>query len=108
MGAKHFEYIKSFLVSAILGVKRFSDAELLRLDKPIRTMFGCKKGMPDQSILSRFFSQIRHTSFNRLNNRSKNNSLARSIQIHQLMGFVFSDFPVIYSFLFRMLKDSKH
>ena len=43
MGAKHFEYIKSFLVSAILGVKRFSDAELLRLDKPIRTMFGCKK-----------------------------------------------------------------
>jgi hypothetical protein len=39
-GANHFEYVESFLVSVILGAKRCSDAELLRLDEPIRTMFG--------------------------------------------------------------------
>ena len=62
-GANHFEYVESFLVSVILGAKRCSDAELLRLDEPIRVMFGWKKGMPDQSTLSRFFRKYdRHHS----------------------------------------------
>ena len=35
-GANHFEYGESFLVSVILGAKRCSDADLLRLDEPLK------------------------------------------------------------------------
>jgi hypothetical protein len=59
-------------VSVILGAKRCSDAELLRLDEPIRTMFGREKGMPDQSTLSRFFRKYdRHHSTEIFTNLNK-------------------------------------
>lgn len=54
-GILHYELIESFLVSSLLGAKRFSESSSLRFDSTVKEMFGWKDGMADSSTLSRFF-----------------------------------------------------
>ena len=54
-GILHYELIESFMVSSLLGAKRFSESSALRFDTTVQEMFGWKDGMADQSTLSRFF-----------------------------------------------------
>jgi len=52
------DIIEGFMVSVILGAKRFSHSGMLRHDEVIREIFGWNKGMASQSTFSRFFPKI--------------------------------------------------
>jgi len=52
------DLIEGFIVSVILGAKRFAHSGMLRHDDVIREIFGWKKGMASQSTFSRFFPKM--------------------------------------------------
>jgi hypothetical protein len=57
-GYQATDIIEGFLVSVILGAKRFAHSGMLRHDSVIGKIFGWKKGMASQSTFSRFFPKI--------------------------------------------------
>lgn len=50
--------VEGFMVSVILGAKRFSHSGTIRNDDVIKKIFGWKKGMASQSTFSRFFRRF--------------------------------------------------
>lgn len=57
-GYSPYDIIEGFMVSVILGAKRFAHSGTLRHDDVVREIFGWKKGMASQSTFSRFFPKI--------------------------------------------------
>jgi hypothetical protein len=51
------QIIEGFLVSVILGSRRFTHSGMVRQDEVIKEIFGWNKGMASQSTFSRFFSR---------------------------------------------------
>ena len=62
-GYDSLDLVEGFLVSVILGARRFAHSGLLRHDDVIKKLFEWKKGMASESTFSRFFAKF-DTDFN--------------------------------------------
>ncbi|MCB0396960.1 MAG: transposase, partial [Flavobacteriales bacterium] len=49
---------EGFMVSVVLGARRFVHSGMLRTDEVIREIFGWRRGMASQSTFSRFFGKF--------------------------------------------------